>query len=114
MSHETMPPGNTEADDPRTNHGQPRPVDPNLRTKGRQPQTGVWRGIAGCFMTFALAVIGTLLGGIYAFNLQRPPVRGGTWDALDRPLETVAGGVGGGVAGIVLGIVASVFLFRRR
>ena len=88
----------------------------------RAARTGVWRGVAGCFLTAAATVLGAGLGLWSGWLLLPPkwdPMKGGSeFHGLsvdfDRLAYLVVGCFGGGLVGIIAGVSLSVMLLRRR
>ncbi len=88
----------------------------------RADNSGVWRGVGGCFLTAVSVVIGMGLGLWIGWLLMPPkwdPMRGGSeFHGLSVDFERlgylVAGFVVGGLAGAITGATVSVILLRRR
>ena len=87
----------------------------------RAYRAGSWRGVGGCLLTAASAIVGAALGLWIGWLLMPPkwdPMKGGSefhglGVDLERLAYLVAGFGGGGLLGIIAGVVLSVLLLRR-
>ena len=98
----------------------PDMTEPVPNPPAHSVRSGVVRGVAGCFLTAAMTLVGAVLGTLVGWNQMPPkwdPMKGGSeWHTTDfERLAWLAGGfLVGAVCGMLLGIVLSVILFRPR
>lgn len=95
---------------------------PSPQPPPKPAPSGAWRGVAGCFATAVMSLIGGALGVMIGINCMPPKwdrMQGGSeFHGLSADFERLCWLVGGLLVGLLVGAIAgavlSVICLRRR